>query len=106
MASLFRAAGHDAATVLDQELGGCPDRDLTATRVREGRALVSFDMDFSDIRAYPPGDYGGLIVFRLKNQARDHLLEVAARLLDRLRSVADLRGQLWVVEESRIRLQD
>ena len=106
MAALFRAAGHDAVTVLDQRLGGSANRDLVAACQNEGRALISFDMDFSDIRAYPPRDFAGLIVFRLRSQAQDSALEVAARLLDRLRSVERLHGQLWVVEESRIQVRN
>ena len=30
----------------------------------EGRALVTCDLDFADIRAYPRGDYHGIIVLR------------------------------------------
>ena len=63
-------------------------------------------MDLSDIRAYPPRNYAGLIVFRLRNQARDHVLSVGALVLERLRSVEGLAGQLWIVEETRIRVRN
>lgn len=63
-------------------------------------------MDLSDIRAYPPRNYSGLIVFRLKNQARDHVLGVGALVVERLRSVERLAGQLWIVEETRIRVRN
>ena len=72
--------------------------------MREGRAIVTFDTDFADIRTYPPGEYPGLVVFRLDNQARGHVLEIATRLLKVL-SGATLDGQLWIVEESRIRVR-
>ena len=73
LAALFRTARHDAVTVLDQGLGGARDPDLASACVREGRAIVTLDTDFSDIRAYPPGAYSGIVVFRLEDQARDHI---------------------------------
>jgi hypothetical protein len=51
--ALLRKAGHDVHTVLDERLGGSPDpRVLDACRI-ENRILITFDLDFSDIRFYP-----------------------------------------------------
>ena len=102
LAELFRRSGHDAVTVLDQDLGGATDPVVASACLREGRAIVTLDTDFSDIRTYPPGAYPGIVVFRLDKQDRDHVVEVGARFL---RSLADslLDGQLWIVEETRIR---
>lgn len=105
LAELFRQAGHEAVTVLDQGLGGASDPDVASACVREHRAIVTLDTDFADIRTYPPGDYAGIVVFRLASQARDHVLEIGVRLL---RSLAGwpLDGRLWIVEESRIRMRE
>ena len=35
LAELFRDAGHDAVTVLDQELGGADDREVASVSARE-----------------------------------------------------------------------
>ena len=105
LADLFRKADHDAVTVLDQGLGGARDPDLASACVREGRVIVTFDTDFSDIRTYPPGAYSGLVVFRLNSQARDHVLGIGTRFLRALPG-AGLDGQLWIVEESRIRVRE
>ena len=104
LADLFNRTGHDAETVLDQELGGARDADLALVCVQEGRAIVSLDMDFADIRTYPPSEYPGIVVFRLESQARNHILEIGARFLHVL-SDSLLAGQLWVVEESKIRVR-
>ena len=105
LAALFRTAGHDAATVLDQGLSGARDPDLASCCVHESRAIVTLDTDFSDIRAYPPSAYPGIVVFRLESQARAHILDIGARFLHVL-SGASLKGQLWIVEESKIRVRD
>ena len=104
LVGLFREAGHDAVTVLDQNLMGARDSDLASVCMREGRAIVTHDTDFANIRTYPPDAYSGLVVLRLHSQARDHVLELGTRLLTVL-SGATLSGQLWIVEESRIRVR-
>ena len=105
MADLFNKAGHDAVTVLDQQLSGVSDPVLATACVQERRAIVTLDIDFSDIRTYRPSAFSGIVVFRLDNQTRDHLLEIGARFLRRL-STNSLDGQLWIVEESRVRVRD
>ena len=70
LADMFREAGHDAVTVLDQGLMGARDSDLASICRREGRMIVTFDTEFADIRTYSPGAYPGLVVFRLDSQAR------------------------------------
>ncbi|MCG2767887.1 MAG: DUF5615 family PIN-like protein [Anaerolineae bacterium] len=69
VAELLRQAGYGATTVLEQNLGGRADSDVASVCQREGYALVTMDMDFADIRAYPPEQYPGIIVLRLKQQA-------------------------------------
>lgn len=105
MADLFNGAGHDAETVIDQQLGGVSDADLAAVCIQERRAIVTLDIDYSDIRTYRPSAYPGIVVFRLRDQTRDHILEIGTRFLQRLSS-RSLAGQLWIVEESRIRVRD
>ena len=104
VAERLRAYGHDAQTVLEQELGGSDDSRLAALCQREGRALVTLDMDFADIRAYPPADLPGLIVLRLGRQDKMTVLSVLAQLIEVLRSES-LTGKLWIFEESRVRIR-
>lgn len=104
LADMFRAAGHDAATALDQNLGGAGDSDLASVCMRERRAIVTLDTDFADIRTYPPDAYPGLVVLRPSAQSREHLLRIGARLLNVLPDET-LAGQLWIVEDSRVRVR-
>ena len=98
---MLRPAGHDAATTLDQNLTGARDSDLASVCRREGWAIITLDIDFADIRTYPPDGYPGLVVFRPGTPSRDQILMLGSRLLNVLTS-ATLAGQLWVVEDSRI----
>ena len=47
---LFTESGHDAATVVDEGLGGASDTEIAAICIAEQRVLVTQDLDFSDIR--------------------------------------------------------
>ncbi len=76
VAELLREAGYDAATVLEQHLSGAVDSAVASVCRQEGRTLVTLDLDFADIRSYPPAQYPGLIVLRLKQQDKPHILEV------------------------------
>ncbi len=102
---LFTESGHDAVTVLDEGMGGATDSDVALVCLAEERVLVTQDVDFADIRMYPPGEYPGIVVFRLTSRTRDDLLEVGTRLIETLsRSLP--RGQLWIVEDSRVRIRE
>ena len=105
MVALFREAGHDAMTVVDQGFGGATDRKLMAVCAREDRVIVTMDTGFSDVRAYPPRAYPGIVLFRLGRQSRKHILRAATRLV-RILSNASPEGQLWIVEEARIRVRE
>ena len=102
---LFAESGHDAATVLEQGIGGATDEDVASVCLAEDRALVTQDIGFADIRAYPPGNYPGIVVFRLTSQARDVLLAAGASLIDVLSRSSPI-GQLWIVEDARVRIRE
>lgn len=104
LAEELRATGHEAATVDDQRLVGASDRHLSEVCKAEGRVFVTLDLDFADIRTYPPDEYPGLIVLRLARQDKPHVLDVFRRTLKAV-GQEPLEGRLWIVEEKRIRIR-
>ena len=62
------AAGHDVSTVTLQRMESEPDITVIETCRREGRALVTLDLDFANILAYPPAGLPGIVVIRSKTQ--------------------------------------
>ena len=101
---LLRAAGHDARSVFEQSLGGCPDGQIASVCKHEGRVLITLDTDFSDIRTYRPADYPGLLVLRLTRQSAPEVIRLVARLLEVLKTESCC-GQLSIVERERIRIR-
>ena len=97
-------AGHDAVTVLDQSMGGATDGRLADLCRAEGRVRVTLDLDFSNIQAYPPSEYAGIIVLRLPHQDKAQVLKSVAMLIPYL-SQEPLIGHLWIMDERKIRIR-
>lgn len=97
--------GHDAHTVVQEQLAGALDDEVLRASAAESRVLITLDLDFADIRAYPPGTHAGLWVLRPAKQTIgviDALIRAALRLADSER----VHGQLWIIDEQRVRIRD
>jgi predicted nuclease of predicted toxin-antitoxin system len=103
-AGLLRQRGHDALTVGDQQMIGRPDVDVAQVCQVEKRALVTLDLDFADIRAFPPEDYAGIIVLRPAVQSIPTVLRLVDQVVVHCASES-LVGYLWIVDESRVRIR-
>jgi len=102
--ALLQDAGFDAASVVGQHLGGAKDARIARICRKEMRVFVTLDTDFADIRTYPPSDYSGIIVLRLKRQDAGHVREVFSRVLPYMQKDAP-DGHLWIVSEEHIRIR-
>ena len=97
--------GHDARTVAEEGLSGAQDATVLQACVAENRILISLNLDFSDIRAYPPGSYPGIWVLRPAKQTFK-AIEGLVRAGVRLSAVERVLGQLWVIDDKRVRIRD
>lgn len=100
---LLAALGFDAVSVRDQGLAGSLDEVILEVCAVEGRALVTLDLDFSDIRLVRAIE-AGVILLRLPNQDRESVLSVLRRLVPVLEREV-LRCSLWIVEPNRVRVR-
>jgi predicted nuclease of predicted toxin-antitoxin system len=93
--AMFVDTGHDAHSVVQQSLGGQPDERVIDVCRREGRALITLDLDFSNILAYPPANFTGIVVLRLSDQAHVTVEAAIHRVLD-LVPQEPVVGTLWI----------
>lgn len=100
----LRQAGHDAMTVADQHLAGQPDVRVADVCKAEGRVVVTLDLDFADIRAYPPSDYAGIIVLRPSVQTSANIRRLVGQVIALL-PTEPLIEHLWIVDEGQIRIR-
>lgn len=97
--------GYDTHSVAEEGLSGAHDGSVLAACVAEDRILITLDLDFADIRAYPPGSCPGIWVLRPARQtvgAIDALVRAGVRLSE----VERVAGQLWVIDDKRVRIRD
>ncbi|MBN1900752.1 DUF5615 family PIN-like protein [Candidatus Sumerlaeota bacterium] len=104
LASILNDAGHDALTIHDENLGGYNDPDISIICKNEARTLITLDLDFSDIRVYPPDEYPGIIVFRVHRQDKPFVIGILDKLLP-LFEKEDPQSHLWIVEENQVRIR-
>lgn len=68
------------------------------------RVLFTLDLDFADIRAYPPSEFVGIVVLRPVEPSRRQALELVRRVLPVL-SAEWTEHRLWIVEPGRVRVR-
>ena len=103
--ALLREAGHDVSTVLEQRLGGAADEQVLGACRHEDRVLVTLDLDFGDIRAYPPASHAGVWVLRPNVQSVDMLVELLRGALA-LAMTEPVSSRLWVIEPGQVRIRE
>lgn len=103
--ALLRDAGHDVQTVLEECLGGSADSKILDVCRTEGRVLITYDLDFSDIRLYPPATHKGIWVLRPQTQSIDSVLALLKGALGVLETESTL-SRLWIIESSQVRIRE
>ncbi|MFO0969697.1 MAG: DUF5615 family PIN-like protein [Gemmataceae bacterium] len=104
IAADLKAAGHDADTVSAEGLTGAIDSVILAHVQTEERTLLTMDKGIADVRAYPPDQYAGIVLFRPRTTGYQATLSFVRQHLPTLLQ-ATLAGHLFVVSESGIRVR-
>lgn len=103
-ADLLQNEGYDASTIYSEDLKGAKDPTVITVCQQEQRVLVTLDLDFADIQAYPPQQYVGIIVLRVNKQDKPYLMSFFQKLIPAI-AKHSLKGHLWIAEEGKIRIR-
>jgi len=100
----LRDLGHDVETVHGEGLTGCADEDVWVAAGREGRLLITQDLDFSDSRKYLPGTHSGLLLVRLREPGA---VAITASVMEALTTVSieSLAGCFAVLTDNKLRVK-
>lgn len=101
---LLREWGYSAELATAELSPDAPDLAVLALAQQQDAILLTVDLDFADIRAYPPADYQGILVMRYTatDEAQmDTSLQTVLRDLTR----EELRGVLVIVTPTHYRVQ-
>lgn len=97
-----RLRGHDLATVEERGLAGAMDEVVLSQALSEKRVLVTRDLDFSNILRYPPDNYFGIIVLRIRPHTTDAVHRVLALVLAHF-SQESIQQALVIVDHNKFR---
>jgi len=99
---VFQTAGHEVETVYDEGLAGAADQEILRRVRQERRILLTMDKGIADVRAFPPSDYSGIVLFRPETTGRGEVLRFARSVAQLLLSL-ELTGRLVIVSPRGIR---
>ena len=101
---VFRVAGHEAATVVEQSLCSSPDNELIDLCRSEKRCLITMDVEFGNPFMFKPSQYSGIALLRLPHKLGTDDIEAAIRTLLGGLEKDQIVGKLWVIQRGRIRV--
>jgi predicted nuclease of predicted toxin-antitoxin system len=101
---LLAELGHDVLTAADEDLLSRPDVEVAACAARENRILLTLDVEFADLRKYPPGSHPGIVLFRPTSLGPLSVNRFIARFA-RSTDLSGLSGCVAVVDPQGIRVR-
>lgn len=103
-AAALRELGHDAVHLHDQNLDRLQDPDILNKAQREGRIVLTHDLDFGDLLAASRMQLPSVIIFRLRNmrpeRVEHYLKEIIIQHGDELE-----KGAIISVTEGQVRIR-
>jgi predicted nuclease of predicted toxin-antitoxin system len=103
-AAFLSQLGHDACHLRDRGLIKLSDREVVQLAAVEGRAVLTFDLDYARILALQRLAQPSVILFRLESYTTDSMNSLPSDLLVAYES--DLQaGAIVVVDPHRVRLR-
>ena len=96
--------GHEVATAAEEGLLGKDDLEVGAAARGGVRMLFTLDLEFADLRKFPPGDHPGVVLFRPRSMGPGAVSRLVLEFV-RETNLADLAGCGVVVEPRRVRIR-
>ena len=102
--ALLQQAGYEADRVHDEGLSGVSDSALWEHVCEEDRFFITLDLDFADVRRFPPGSHPGILLLRPHHRSRDAVTRILNRFL-REHALESLQGCLAIADEAHTRIR-
>lgn len=104
VAEWLRSEGHDTVHLREAGLHRLANGEIFRKAAWEKRAVLTFDLDFSEIAALTRGRLASLIVLRLHNTRFRHVIDRLSAVLAESAAALE-KGAVISVEESRHRIR-
>jgi predicted nuclease of predicted toxin-antitoxin system len=93
-----------SADIFDIGYDGKDDPDIYEFLKQQKYILITFDLDFSDIRKFPPEFVEGIIVLRFKNKKIQDIITATLNDLEELKKV-NFKNSLAIFQNSGVRIR-
>jgi predicted nuclease of predicted toxin-antitoxin system len=104
--ALFAEHGHTAVHVNDIGLSSAPDHQIAARARVEDAVLVTRDIDFADVRNYPPEASPGFLVLRVADDwTASQISSLTGTFLNMEALVANIPGHLVILDHRQVRFR-
>jgi predicted nuclease of predicted toxin-antitoxin system len=102
--ALLRSWGYDVLTAQEVGLAGKSDEEILAYAIMHERVLITIDLDFSNIRHYPPQSHKGIIVAKIRPRNANAVHKVLEHLLKNV-GLERLNKSLVIVDQNKYRIR-
>lgn len=102
---LFAQAGIDASSVLLQNISGINDDGLYEICTKEGRTLITFDLDFANIIRYPSNATKGIIICRIRKRINIDEIKSLCSTIIKIVKEQELDGNLFIIDDNKVRVR-
>jgi predicted nuclease of predicted toxin-antitoxin system len=105
VAGLLQQVGHHVLDVRDHGLRGASDQEIFAFAQQQGAALLTGDLGFANLLAFPLGTHHGILITRFPNELST--ARINEEILHELTGVKDeeIKGNLIILEPGRMRIR-
>ncbi len=100
----LRHAGHGVSTAQELLLAGQADDTVLAAAFDGGYVFLTNDMHFSNILIYPPNQYHGIIVLKIRPRTQQKVHAALLRFLTGKEQL-ELDGTLVIVDHNKYRIR-
>jgi predicted nuclease of predicted toxin-antitoxin system len=100
----LRQQNHDVVHLRELNLIRASDAEIFANAEREGRVILTFDLDFGEIVAASGKRLPSVISFRLHNTRTSHVINRLVKVLNDSSEALE-KGAIITVEETRHRIR-
>lgn len=105
VATVLRQRGYSCSTVLEQGMAGWKDPALWEAVQAHQQFLVTADKGFGDVRQYPPGTHGGVLLLRPSDDGIRPVLDLMELVLANIPNLERLAGFLAVASPQGLRIK-
>ena len=101
----LKKLGYDAVRVDRLNMQKATDKEIFQYAIKEGRTIITTDLDFGQILHYFKSTKPSVIIFRLNYPSVEKINQLLSAILPKIKDEIE-KGSIIIVEDERIRVKN